>query len=328
MRMRNSVSTVSIVLAAVALGLGVQPVFAQAWPTKPVKIIVAFTPGSATDIVGRAVADKLGAALGQPVIVENRPGAGGTIGSNVVAKSDPDGYTLLINSSAHTSNPSIYAKLPFDTLKDIVGVTTLAGQPNVLVVSPSLGYTTAKELIAAAKAKPGAFNYASAGTGSGTHMNAEKFRIAAGIDAVHIPYKGTPEAMADTMTARVSYFFAPITAALGPVRDGKLVALGVSTAKRSSALPNVPTVAESSGLKDFDFNLWVGLFAPAKTPRDIITKLNQEVVKVLNSAEMKERLVRIGADPMPMAPEQFDAYILEELEVNAKIAAAAGIKPQ
>jgi len=315
-------------LAAGALALTALQASAQGWPTKPVKIIVAFTPGSATDIVGRAVADKLGAALGQPIIVENRPGAGGTIGSNVVAKSDPDGYTLLINSSAHTFNPSIYANLPYDTLKDIVGVTTLAGQPNVLVVSPSSGYTTARELIAAAKAKPGQFNYASAGTGSGTHMNAEKFRIAAGIDAVHIPYKGTPEAMTDTMTARVSYFFAPITAALGPVRDGKLVALGVSTAKRSGALPNVPTVAESSGLKDFDFNLWVGLFAPAKTPRGIIAKLNQEVVKVLNSAEMKERLVRIGADPMPMTPEQFDAYIREELEVNAKIAVAAGIKPQ
>ena len=315
-------------LTAGALALAAQPAAAQAWPTKPVKIIVAFTPGSATDIVGRAVADKLSGALGQPVIVENRPGAGGTIGTNVVAKADPDGYTLLINSSAHTSNPSIYASLPFDTLKDIVGVTTLAGQPNVLVVSSSLGFKTAKDLIAGAKAKPGSFNYASAGTGSGTHMNAEKFRIAAGIDAVHIPYKGTPEAMSDTMTARVTYFFAPITAALGPVRDGKLVALGVSTIKRSSALPNVPTVAESAGMKDFDFNLWVGLFAPAKTPRDIIAKLNREVVKVLNSAEMKERLVRIGADPMPMTPEQFDAYIREELEVNAKIAAAAGIKAQ
>ncbi len=315
-------------LTAGALALAAQPVAAQAWPAKPVKIIVAFTPGSATDIVGRAVADKLSVALGQPVIVENRPGAGGTIGTNVVAKADPDGYTLLINSSAHTSNPSIYANLPFDTLKDIVGVTTLAGQPNVLVVSSSLGFKTAKDLIAGAKAKPGSFNYASAGTGSGTHMNAEKFRIAAGIDAVHIPYKGTPEAMSDTMTARVTYFFAPITAALGPVRDGKLVALGVSTINRSSALPNVPTVAESAGLKDFDFNLWVGLFAPAKTPRDIIAKLNREVVKVLNSAEMKERLVRIGADPMPMTPEQFDAYIREELAVNAKIAAAAGIKAQ
>lgn len=315
-------------LTAGVLALAAQPVSAQAWPAKPVKIIVAFTPGSATDIVGRAVAEKLTGALGQPVIVENRPGAGGTIGTNIVAKADPDGYTLLINSSAHTSNPSIYANLPFDTLKDIVGVTTLAGQPNVLVVSSSLGFKTAKDLIAGAKAKPGSFNYASAGTGSGTHMNAEKFRIAAGIDAVHIPYKGTPEAMSDTMTARVTYFFAPITAALGPVRDGKLVALGVSTIKRSSALPNVPTVAESAGLKDFDFNLWVGLFAPAKTPREIVAKLNREVVKVLNSAEMKERLVRIGADPMPMTPEQFDAYIREELAANAKIAAAAGIKAQ
>ena len=316
------------ILAAGAFALTTQQSLAQTWPTKPVKMVVAFTPGSATDIVGRAVAEKLTGALGQPVIVENRPGAGGTIGTNIVAKADPDGYTLLVNSSAHTSNPSIYANLPFDTLRDIVGVTTLAGQPNVLVVSPTVGFKTAKDLIAAAKAKPGELNYASAGTGSGTHMNAEKFRIAAGFNAVHIPYKGTPEAMTDTMTGRVTFFFAPITAALGPVRDGKLVALGVSTISRSSALPNVPTVAESAGLKDFDFNLWVGLFAPAKMQREIVSRLNQEIVKILNSPEMKERLVRIGADPMPMTPEKFDAYIREELAVNAKIAAAAGIKPQ
>lgn len=315
-------------LAAGALALTATQGLAQTWPSKPIKMIVAFTPGSATDIVGRAVADKLSGALGQPVIVENRPGAGGTIGTNIVAKSEPDGYTVLVNSSAHASNPSIYASLPYDTLRDIVGVTALAGQPNVLVVSPGTGFRTGKDLIAAAKAKPGEFNYASAGTGSGTHMNAEKFRMAAGINAVHIPYKGTPEAMTDTMTGRVTFFFAPITAALGPVRDGKFVALGVSTVRRSSALPNVPTIAESAGLKDFDFNLWVGLFAPAKTPRDIVNKLNQETVRVLNSPELKERLVRIGADPMPMTLEQFDAYIREEIAVNAKIAAVAGIKPQ
>lgn len=316
------------VLAAGMLALTATQSLAQAWPSKPIRFVVAFTPGSAADIVGRAVAEKLTAALGQTVIVENRLGAGGTIGTNMVAKSDPDGYTLLVNGSSHTFNPSIYANLPFDTLGDIVGVTTLAGQPNVLVVSPGTGFKTGRDLIAAAKAKPGEFNYASAGTGSGTHMNAEKFRMAADINAVHIPYKGTPEAMADTMTGRVTFFFAPITAALGPVRDGKFVALGVSTITRSSALPNVPTVAESAGLKDFEFNLWVGLFAPAKTPRDIVEKLNQETVRILNSAEMKERLVRIGADPMPMTPEQFDAYIREEIAVSAKIAAAAGIKPQ
>jgi tripartite-type tricarboxylate transporter receptor subunit TctC len=317
----------TISVAAFALAAA-QPAAAQTWPTKPVRMIVAFTPGSATDIVGRLVAERLGAALGQPVIVENRPGAGGTIGSNIVAKADPDGYTLLVNSSAHASNPSIYASLPFDTLKDLVGVTTLAGQPNVLVVAPNAGFKTAKDLIAAAKAKPGVLNYASAGAGSATHMNAEKFRLAAGLDAVHIPYKGTPEAMTDTMTGRVTWFFAPITAALGPVRDGKFTALGVSTATRSSALPNVPTVAESAGLKDVDFNLWVGLFVPAKTPRAIVNRLNQEVVRILNNPETKERMIRIGADPMPMTPEQFDAYVSEEIAVSAKIVAGAGIKPQ
>lgn len=317
----------AIAAAAFALATA-HPAQAQTWPAKPIKVIVTFTPGSATDIVGRLVSERLGAALGQTVIVENRPGAGGTIGSNLVAKSDPDGYTLLVNSSAHAVNPAIYAKLPFDTLKDFVGVSSLAGQPNVLVVAPNSGFRTAKDLIAAAKAKPGTLNYASAGTGSGTHMNAEKFRLAAGFDAVHIPYKGTPEAMTDTMTGRVTCFFAPITAALGPVRDGKFTALGVSTANRSSALPNVPTLAESAGLKDFEFNLWVGMFAPSKTPRAIVTRLNAEVVRILNGTETKERLNRIGADPMPMTPEQFDAYVREEIAVNAKIAAAAGIKPQ
>lgn len=301
---------------------------AQSWATKPVRIIVAFTPGSATDIVARSVGEKLTAALGQTVLVENRPGAGGSIGSNVVAKSDPDGHTLLVNSSAHASNPSIYKELPFDTVKDFAGISTLAGQPNVLVVAPGSGYRTAADLVAAAKAKPGALNYASAGTGSGTHMNAEKFRFAANIDAVHIPFKGTPEAITDTMTGRVNWFFAPITAILGLVRDGKLVALGVSTVQPSSALPSVPTVAESAGLAGFDFNLWVGLWAPSKTPRDTVARLNQDIVKILNSTEMKERLVRIGADPMPMTPEKFDAYVQEEIAMYARLVKAAGIQPQ
>jgi tripartite-type tricarboxylate transporter receptor subunit TctC len=212
---------------------------AQTWPTKPVKIVVPFTAGSATDILARTAGQKLQDMWGQPVVIDNRPGAGGTIGTGIVAKSPPDGYTLLVNSAAQAYNPAIYPNLPFDTVKDFIDVGAVAGQPNVLVVAPATGYKTTADLIAAAKQKPGELNYGSAGIGSGTHLNAEKFRLASGISAVHVPYKGTPEALTDTMTGRVTYFFSPISAALPNIREGKLVALAVSTGKRSSVLPNV-----------------------------------------------------------------------------------------
>src|SRR5438552_6487073 len=217
----------------------------QTYPNKPVHVVVPFTAGSATDILARSFGQKLSEMWGQLVVVDNRPGAGGTIGAAVVAKSAPDGYTLLVHSAAHAYNPSIYPNLSYDTVKDFVEIVPLAGQPNVLIVAPSLGVKSVAELIALAKQKPGQLNFGSAGTGSGTHINAEKFRLAAGIDVVHIPYKGTPEALNDTLAGRVSYFFSPISAALPNIREGKLIALGVSTAKRSSALPNVPTLAES-----------------------------------------------------------------------------------
>ena len=213
---------------------------AQGYPNKPVKLVVPFTAGSATDILARTVGQKLTEMWGQSVVVDNRPGAGGTIGTAIVAKSPPDGYTLLVNSAAHAYNPWIYPNLSFDTVKDFVDVAPFAGQPNVLVVAPSTGYKTVADLINAAKAKPGTLNFGSAGTGSGTHINAEKFRLAAGIDVVHIPYKGTPEALTDTMAGRVTYFFSPISAALPQVKEGKLLAIGVSSAQRSSVLKDVP----------------------------------------------------------------------------------------
>src|SRR5580765_4222462 len=279
----------------------VTPVLAQSqtWPTRAVHVIVPFTAGSATDILARTFGQKLSEMWAQPVVIENRPGAGGTIGAAVVAKSTPDGYTLLVHSAAQAYNASIYASLPYDTARDFVEIAPLAGQPNVLVVAPSTGIKSVSELIALAKQKPGTLNFGSAGTGSGTHINAEQFKLAAGIDAVHIPYKGTPEALTDTMTGRVTYFFSPISAALPNVREGKLVALGVSTAKRSSALPNVPTIAES-GLPGFDYNLWIGMFAPAGTPADIVDKINADVLGALATPEVKERLAALGADAMPM----------------------------
>jgi len=310
-----------------ALALCATLASAQGYPNKPVKVVVPFTPGSATDILARTLGQKLSEQWGQPVIVENRAGAGGTIGAGVVAKSPPDGYTLMVHSSGHAVNASMYPTLPYDTTKDFVEVATLGGQPNVLVVAPASGLRTVADLTAAAKKSPGALNYGSAGIGSGTHVNAEKFKLAAGIDAVHIPYKGTPEAITDTMTGRVTYFFSPISAALPNIREGKLVALGVSTAKRSSALPNVPTIAES-GLPGFDYNLWVGLWAPAGTPQDIVDKINADVAKVLAMPDVRERLAALGAEPMVMTSADFRKFMREEIDDAAKVVKAAGIKAQ
>jgi len=299
----------------------------QGYPNKPVKLIVPFTAGSATDILARTVGQKLTEMWGQSVIVDNRPGAGGTIGTAIAAKSPPDGYTLLVNSAAHAYNPWIYPNLSFDTVKDFIDIAPLAGQPNVLVVAPSTGYKTVADLIAAAKAKPGALNFGSAGTGSGTHINAEKFRLAAGIDVVHIPYKGTPEALTDTMTGRITYFFSPISAALPNIREGKLIALGVSTAKRSSVLPNVPTIAES-GLPGFDYNLWVGLFAPAGTPADVVEKIARDVGRAIATPEVTERLTALGAEAMPMTPAEFTKFVGIEIDESGKVIKAANIKVQ
>src|SRR6202166_3366965 len=299
----------------------------QPFPSKPVHVIVPFTAGSATDILARTFGQKLSELWGQPVIVDNRPGAGGTIGAAVVAKSPADGYTLMVHSAAHAYNPSIYTNLSFDTAKDFVEVVPLAGQPNVLVVAPTAGVKSVAELIALAKQKPGQLNFGSAGTGSCTHINAEKFKLAAGIDTLHIPYKGTPEALTDTMAGRVTYFFSPISAALPNVREGKLLALGVSTAKRSAALPNVPTIAES-GLPGFDYNLWVGVFAPAGTPTDIVDKINKDIIRALQSPEIKERLSTLGADAMPMTPVEFKTFVHGEIDDSAKVIKAAGIKAQ
>jgi len=299
----------------------------QGYPNKPVKLVVPFTPGSATDILARTLGQKLSEQWGQPVIVENRAGAGGTIGAGVVAKSPPDGYTLMVHSSGHAVNASMYPTLPYDTTKDFVEVATLGGQPNVLVVAPASGLRTVADLIAAAKKSPGALNYGSAGIGSGTHVNAEKFKLAAGIDAVHIPYKGTPEALKDTMTGRITYFFSPISAALPQIKDGKLIALAVSSAKRSSALPDVPTIAES-GLPGFDYNLWVALFGPASLPADLVTKINADVQKIVALPDIRERLAGLGAEPMPMSAPEFRKFVRDEIQVSEKIVKAAGIVAQ
>lgn len=300
---------------------------AQDYPSKPVRVVVPFTAGSATDILARTVGQKLTELWGQTVVVDNRAGAGGTIGAGLVAKAAPDGATLMVHSAAQAVNAFIYPSLPYDTLKDFVQIVPLAGQPNVLVVAPSSGYKTVADLLADAKKKPGALNFGSAGIGSGTHINGEKFKLAAGIDVLHVPYKGTPEALTDTMTARVAYFFSPISAALPHVRDGKLVALAVSSAKRSSLLPGVPTIAES-GLPGFDYTLWVGLFAPAGTPTEVVDKINRDVNRLLAEPDVKERMAALGAEAMPMTPAEFDRFMRAEMDAAAKVVKAAAIKVQ
>ncbi len=313
--------------AAVLLAAGSLQAFAQEYPNKPVHVIITFPAGSATDIVGRVVAQKLSELWGQPVLPENRAGAGGSIGTAVVAKSAPDGYTLLINSSAHAVNPAFYAKLPYDTLKDLVDIAPLAGQPNVLVVPPNSPIKSVADLIAAAKAKPGAINFASAGVGSGTHLNLEKFKLATGVSVTHIPYKGTPEVLGDLLSGRVDYYFAPISAAISAMRSGKLRPLAVSTAKRSTQLPDVPTVAES-GAPGFEFTLWFGLWAPAGTPANVVEKINRDVNRAIADPGVSAQLAKLGNDTMSMTPAEFGKFVRREIGDYAKVIKAAGIKPQ
>lgn len=295
------------------------------WPRgQTIRMVVPFTAGSGTDIVARLVAERLGPALGTSVIIDNKPGAGGTLGAAQVAKAAPDGYTLLVHSAGHLVNPSIYQGLSYDTLKDFAGVTPLASLPNVLVTPPGR-FADVKDLVAQAKAKPGGFNYASAGNGSATHMNAEVFRLAAGLQAQHVPFRGTPEAMTEVMGGRVDWFFAPMVSALPLIKDGRLKALAVGTGKRSSVLPQVPTTVEA-GVPGSEYLFWVGLFAPAKTPKPIVDRLQAEVAKIMAAPDLKERLDKLGAEPFTMPSAEFDRFLADETAKAQQVVKAAGIK--
>ena len=288
-----------------------------AWPkAQTIRFIVPFTPGSGTDVISRMIANRLGDALETSIFVENKPGAGGTIGAAIVAKAEPNGYTFLITSSGHVVNPSLYSSLPYDTLKDFSGVTSLVELPNVMVTSPDAGYASVKDLIAKAQAAPGTKNYASAGNGSATHMNAEKFKMAAKINANHIPYKGTPDAITDTIAGRVDWFFSPIVSALPLIKDGKLQTLAVGTDKRSPVLPNVPTTIEA-GVPNSSYTFWVGIFAPSKTPRKIIDQMNQGIIKIMKEPQIVSQLNKLGAEPILMSPQKFDQMVKTEMESAA-----------
>jgi len=321
---------VVIAAAAAAALCSVAPAaLAQAasYPGKPIRMIVPFTPGSATDVMGRLVGAQLTAAWGQPVIVENKPGAGGSMGIRETARAEPDGYTVVIVSSGHAVNHVLYKDLGYDTLKDFAGVALLGSLPSVLIVPPSLGVKTVKELVEAAKAKPGEFNYATAGVGSGAHVSIEKFNVATGIKAVHVPLKGTPPILTETMAGRVQYAYVPAVSGMGIIKDGKVTPLAVSTRKRIDALPNVPTIAEA-GYPDAENTFWVAMLAPAKTPRDIVAKLNAEVNRALQAPEMKERLAKLGTESMAMTPEEFDRFVASEYRELGDVMVKAGLKPQ
>ena len=303
------------------------PAFSQSYPTKPVHVVLSFTPGSVVDIVGRIVSQRLSEMWGQPVVPDNRAGAGGSIGSAVVAKADPDGYTLLVNSNAHCVNPSLYAKLPYDTLKDFVDIAPLAILPNVLTVRPDGPYKAIADLVNAAKAKPGALNIGHAGIGSGTHLTTEKFIAATGIKVVQVPFKGTPEVISAMFSGNVDAYWAPLPAAIGSINGGKLRPLAVSTAKRNPKLPDVPTEAEA-GIKGAEAPLWIGLWGPGKMPPELVSKINADVQKALADPATKERLVNGGSEPMHMTPQEFAKLVRNEMDEYGKVLKTAGVKPQ
>src|SRR6202162_878916 len=321
--MRNRAALVfAIALAALASMTASR---ADEWPNRPIRAIIPLSPGSAADIVPRIVFEQLSAQLGQPIIVENKPGASGTIGARAVATADPDGYTLLAHSSAHIIAPSTVANLPYDPIKDCAAVAPLGNLPNVLVIAPSKNIKTVQELVAEGKKRP--ITFGSIGVGSPIHLTMERFRLSAGFQAQAITFKGAPEAMLEVMTGRVDVYYAPVLAALPLIKDGKVLPLAVSSPARAPTLPDVPTTLES-GYPNSTYRFWIGVFAPAKTPSDIVNKLNTEIQKALQVPAVREKLATLGVQPMSMTAEQFDKFAKDELAINAELAKAAGISAQ
>jgi tripartite-type tricarboxylate transporter receptor subunit TctC len=321
LRMWAPAGALFVALASAAVAQAPQP-----WPDRTIQAVVPFAAGAANDIVGRIVLEQVAKQVNQPIVVENRPGAGGTIGVAAVAKAPPNGYTVLVHSSSFSSAYSLYKNLPYDTLNDFAAVVALGKTPTVLVTAPSKGFKTVADLIAAAKAKPGAMNFASAGIGSVSHLAAERFRLSAGIDAQHIPFRGPNEAFTELMAGRIDFYFLPLAPALPLVKDGQLVALAVSTDTRATALPEVPTTSEL-GLKDSAYLFWTGIFVPAQTPREIIDRLHAEAVKAMQVTAVQERLAKVGTEPMPMSPDQFGKYFRDDVLATAKLMQQVGIKP-
>jgi len=316
-----------MLVSALVLPAAIFKAEAQTWPSKPLRAIVPIAAGSVLDTVPRVVFEQLSTQLGQSIVVENRPGAGGTIGSSYVAKSEPDGYTILVNSSAHTIAPALQPNLTYDPVRDFAAVVPLGVSPFVLVVPPARGFKTARDLVAAAKAAPGAFNFSSPGAGSASHLSAERFRLGAGVHATHVPFKGGVEAMTEVMAGRIDFFFVALGAALPHIRDGKLSALAVNSADRSAALPDVPAIREA-GFSDAEYPTWFGLFLPAKTPREIVDRLHRETLKALQEPKVKDRLASLGVEPMILTPSAFGAHVEREIAENATLVRTIGLKAQ
>lgn len=313
--------------AAAALPHFARPARAQAYPIRSLHLIVPLSAGSASDILARRLALKMGEDWGQPVVVENRPGGGTTLGVDMVAKAAPDGYTLLINSAAFAASAAIYPKLPYDPLKDLAPVGQIATAPIVVVAAPSLGVKSLGEFIALARTRPGQINFGSAGVGSSTHFAGEQFKLAAGLDVVHVPYKGPPEVLLDTLTGRIQYSLSPLAPALSFIKDGSLLALAVTTAQRSRLLQDVPTVAEA-GVPGFEYQDWWGMFAPAATPRAVIDKISQEVERILALPDVTGQLLSQGTEARPSTPDEFTRFVRTKIESAREVARLAGIRGQ
>jgi tripartite-type tricarboxylate transporter receptor subunit TctC len=323
--MRENFTFAGAILVVLSSGVVNAQASAQ-YPTKAIRVIVPSAPGSGPDIMARTIAQKLGEALSQPVIVEARPGAGGIIGSEAAAKASPDGYTLIMgNAGSHSVNPSLYRKLPYDPLKDFSPVTLVSTAPNILIVHPSLPVKSAKDLISLAKARPGDLTFGSGGNGSTAHLSGEMFRTLAGINLVHVPFKGAPAAVLGVITGEISMAILNLPPALPHVKSGRLKALGVSTPKRSAAVPDLPTIAES-GLAGYSATAWYGVLAPTGTPREIILKLNAEIIKILRTDEIKKRILSDGGEVVGSTPEEFTAVMKSDIAKWAKVVQASGAR--
>lgn len=315
-------------LATLGLGLSAFSVQGQpAFPSKPIRLVVPFSAGSASDILARSIGEKLQLSFGRAVLVENRPGAGGTIATGMVAKAEPDGHTLVVVSAGHVVNPAIYKSLPYDTLKDLSGVIPLASLPSVLVVNGNSPLKTVSDLTAAARVSPGKLNFVSGGIGSGSHVNAEKFCFSARIKATHIPLKGAPEMTVEISSGRADFGFMPLIAVLPALKEARLKALAISHVRRSAVLPEVPTMAEA-GEPGGLFNFWIGLLAPSKTPRPIVQRLHSEITALFKLPDIAERYARIGADLMELTPEKFDALMADELQSLGAVMQAANVRAE
>ncbi len=298
---------------------------AETYPNKPVRMIVPFTGGSATDLIARRLAFKMTDSWNQQVVVDNRGGGGGTLGSHIVAKATPDGYTLLVHSIAYAMSAALYSKLPFDPVKDLAGVSQITITTSLLVVAPSLGVKSVKELIALAKQKPGQLNFSTSGVGSGMHLNAEQFRFAAGLDVVHVPYKGVPEQLVDIVTGRIHYVLTPLVPALPFIRDARLLPLAVTTARRVAILPDVPTMAEAA-LPGYEFQAWFGVFAPTGTPRPVVNQISKEIARIVELPDIKKQFQNQGEEGRSSTPEEFSRFVRTEIEKIRKIVKLAGIR--